>query len=230
MAAQSPFPCSLRFAVILPLWMWCSALYAQDSLWVRSEVDPGPDTLAAECHWLATGMDKRGDRDTLWTQVARHSSLSVWGTSARGRAQLETPWPQHGDSLTVALWADSAGLHCVLALDTLKGPWSPRTAGCFPAAPLKEWNRFHEALLEQPFESQREAMSKAWLDQHCLTLQMAAELAEGFDDERRRLDLLKLASVTQPSLRGKWKDTFSSNRYREAFDAWWMQAQSIRQD
>ena len=220
MAVQHSHFMSRRAALLLGLWLSCAALLAQDTVWVRGAITPGPDSLAISVEWRMGGQSPAPGLDSMWMPVDRMQPLLCWGQGDLGRAQLEAAWPRFADSVHVALFPDSAGLTLTLGADTLLQAWSPAHEGCFPAtskAVLTAWLDEQAAI---PFERRRHDAAMAWLKGHCLTVGDLGRLLDSFDDESRRLSLIQQASVVRPAELNALSNRFFSAHYKSAFQRW----------
>ena len=207
-------------ATLLVGWASCATLCAQDSLWVRGGIQAGGDGIPAEVHWRFGPAAPDPGLDTLWMPVHRQAPLTCWGSSEFGRSQMEANWPRYTDSVTVSLFPDSSGLVLCLGPDTLRQKWTLATSGCFPATPSAAFQTWLLRQSDTPFERRRHDAALAWLQDHCLTVPHLGRLLDSFDDEGRRLTLLKRAQVVRPGQLGTLSNRFFSSHYRAAFDAW----------
>ena len=193
---------------------------ASDSLWVRGGVVDSPDSIVATLDWKVNGRVPLPGLDTTWSRLPRTGGLVAWAKTDSTQAQLEAPWPRWTDSVAFSLFLDSAGLGLQFFSDTLIAPWSPLQSGCFPASSDRDLQGILGSLAALPFESRRLDLAQAWMQDHCLTPDALRRLADGFDDEGRRLRLLQSAVITTPDALPSLSGLFFTTRYQDEFLQW----------
>lgn len=191
-----------------------------DSLWVKGGVITSADSIHATLDWRLNGRAPLPGLDTVWSRLPRTGGLVAWAKTDSTQAQLEAPWPRWTDSVVFSLFLDSAGLGLQLMSDTLMAPWAPLQSGCFPASSDRDLQRLMGSLSELPFESRRFDLAIAWMQDHCLTPLALRRLADGFDDEGRRLQLLQSATLTTPDALPSLSSLFFTTRYQDEFLQW----------
>jgi hypothetical protein len=191
-----------------------------DSLWVKGGVITSADSIHATLDWRLNGRAPLPGLDTVWSRLPRTGGLVAWAKTDSTQAQLEAPWPRWTDSVVFSLFLDSAGLGLQLMSDTLMASWAPLQSGCFPASSDRDLKRLMGSLSELPFESRRFALAAAWMQDHCLTPLALRRLADGFDDEGRRLQLLQSATLTTPDALPSLSSLFFTTRYQDEFLQW----------
>lgn len=194
---------------------------AQDSVFLEG-------TLPSEGH-AADGHFSCGFRiddqhfapgDSISGVFPKKAAVMVWARAPEGQLQFETALTGLPDSAAISFLSDSAGFGVVLGIDTLLHPWGAAQDGCFPSAAGQAVRQFLNEVREQPFESQRFALLKAWIPAQCLTLEQLAECTAVFDDEGRRLQLIQCAQCVAPERLRALDTSFASRHYREAFRQW----------
>ena len=194
---------------------------AQDSLTVRGWLPHQHTTpvngLVLQIQTSLEGMSW----DTTWHRFARLDPVVVWSKGPLGQAQIQTQWPRLGDSLTVVVTADSTGLNWRTPNDTLVAAWSNPTGGCFPATPHANSVNFVALLQDIPFESKRELLSLQWIKNQCLSTTSLKLILGSFDDENRRLTLIRKTNFHDLEAVESLNQNFTTSYYREAFNLWW---------
>lgn len=198
-----------------------------DSLWVKGGVIASTDSIRATFDWRLNGRAPLPGLDTTWSRLPRTGGLVAWARTDSTQAQLEAPWPRWTDSVAFSLFLDSAGLGLQLAYDTVTASWSPLQSGCFPASSDRDLQRLMESLSELPFESRRFELATAWMQDHCLTPRALRRLADRFDDEGRRLQLLQSANLTTPDALPSLSNLFFTTRYQDEFLQWLEQQRPV---
>ncbi len=211
---------SLILSLTLLLAFAGHAQDSKDSLWVRGGLLTSHDTIALEMDWRLDGQTPRRGTDTLWRQVSRNGELTAWARTDSTQVQMASNWPKWSDSLEFTLVLDTAGFNLRLPEDTLTVLWQPLQSGCFPATSARDLEKILIALSDTPFEAKRYDTAVLWLRRHCLTIPGLRRLADGFDDERRRLSLLQSALITQPEALPSLGSLFFTARYQEEFRQW----------
>ena len=192
-----------------------------DSLVIEGSVTNVPDSLLPG---LELQVDIAGHilhpGDSLTACVPGHSSLRAWGSCALGRTQWESGLPARVDSIAFELVADSAGIALCWPTDTVRLPWQPMADGCFPATSNRDVVRILEQAAGEPFESARFELWRSWLPNRCMSLDQLRSIAALFDDEGRKLDIIRSAPCTDPDRLTELAPLFDSNHYRNTFLEW----------
>jgi hypothetical protein len=194
----------------------------------------GGDSLQLQVQWAAMSdsllprleMELEADgqsfhpADSIGISLLKGSSISVWARFDGGRLQFDHSLSRFKDTVSCVLGCDMLG--CVLTVDqdTLRFLWSPAGTGCFPAVRNHEVERVVRDALSEPFESKRLARLQPWIKEQCLTLEQLRRCAAAFDDEERKLKLLRDASCSTPSYLHELGTVFASQRYRDRFLEW----------
>ena len=198
-----------------------------DSLWVKGGVIQSGDSIIAALNWRLSGRDPLPGLDTTWSRLSRTEGLIAWAKTDSTQAQIEAQWPRWTDSVAFSLFLDSAGLRLQLLSDTLLASWAPLQLGCFPSSSDQDLQRLMGSLSDLPFESRRFDLATAWMQDHCLTPIALRRLADGFDDEGRRLRLVKSAAITTPDALPSLSSLFFTTRYQDEFLQWLEQQQHV---
>jgi hypothetical protein len=193
----------------------------QDSLHVLGWTPPTDDPLALEIPLQIKTSIHNLSWDSTWHLVPRNAPILIWTKGTMGQAQLQAEWPRYGDSLTVRLTADPEGIIWESPVDTLIALWSPATTGCFPVTTGLEAMAFVNRIKAIPFESKRELNTVQWSKNECLSTSILKLILDVFDDENRKLTLIKTANISDPKNAGTLVQSFSTARYTEAFSLWW---------
>lgn len=211
---------SLILSLTLVLAFAGRAQHSKDSVWVRGGLLPANDSIALEMDWRLDGQIPKPGADTLWTQVPRNSELTAWARTDSTQVQLASNWPKWSDSLAFTLVLDTSGFNLRMPGDTLTSLWQPLQSGCFPATSVRDLEKMLTSLSDTPFEARRYDTAELWLRRHCLTIPGLRRLADGFDDERRRLSLLQSARITHPEALPSLGSLFFTVRYQDEFRQW----------
>ena len=210
----------------LPLALFIWALgglvcKAQDSLTVRGWLPP-QYTIPANGMGMQIQTSLEGmSWDSTWHRFARLDPVVAWSKGPLGQAQIQTQWPRSGDSLTVEVTVDSTGLTWRTPNDTLLAAWSSPTGGCFPVTPHANSVNFAALIQDIPFESKREDISLQWIQNQCLRTTSLKLILDSFDDENRRLTLIRKTNFHDLEAVGSLDQNFTTSYYREAFTLWW---------
>lgn len=197
-----------------------------DSLWVRGGVISSADSIRARLDWRLNGRAALPGMDTTWSHLPRTGGLVAWAKTDSTQVQLEAPWPRWTDSVAFSLFLDSAGLGLQLVSDTLMASWAPLQSGCFPASSDRDLQRLLGSMSDLAFESRRFELARVWMKDHCLTPTALRRLADGFDDEGRRLGLVQNATLTTPDALPALGSLFFTTRYQDEFLRWLEQRRS----
>lgn len=211
---------SLTLSLTLVLACAGHAQGSKDSVWVCGGLFLASDSIALDMDWTLDGQTPKPGADTLWTQVSRNSELTAWARNDYAQVQMASSWPRWADSIEFTLVLDTMGLNLRMPEDTLTALWKPLQSGCFPATSVRDLEEMLASLSETPFEAKRYDVAVVWLSQHCLTIPGLRRLADGFDDERRRLSLLQSARITHPEALLSLGSLFFTARYQEEFRQW----------
>lgn len=192
-----------------------------DSLFLEGAITTMVDSLLPGLTmqvWIGGQEFQPGD--SIRFKARRPVDVQCWARCTLGQVQFEADLPMRADSIPIAIHIDSAGVALAWKGDTLTSGWQPATHGCFPAAPRAEFDALLAEAAAEPFESMRLTLCGEWLDGHCLTPQQLLRLAAVFDDEERKLNLIRRASCSDPAGIHALETVFSSQYFLEAFRKW----------
>lgn len=216
----------LRAFFILSIMGLAAAAGAQrqartDSIVIEGSVTTVPDSLLPG---LELQVDLAGHMlhpgDSLAASVPGHSAVRAWGSCVLGRAQWETGLPARVDSISFNLLVDSTGIALCWPTDTVRCAWQPTNNGCFPATSNRDVVRILEQAAGEPFESARFELWRSWLPNRCMSLDQLRSIASLFDDEGRKLDIIRSAPCTEPDRLTELAPLFDSKHYRNTFLEW----------
>ena len=214
--------CLILCATLIHAHAGCAQI-SSDSLWVRGAVTVANDYITTEMGWSLDGQMPGTGSDTLWSKVSRLSELTAWARNDSTQVQMEYSWPKWADSIGFVMLLNYDGLNLSIREDTLTEPWKPRNSGCFPATSVRCLENILDAMSTTPFEAQQHQKAMLWMRGQCLTIPSLRRLADGFDDERRRLSLLQSAHTTHPEALMSLGSLFFTTRYQEEFAQWLQQ-------
>jgi hypothetical protein len=193
----------------------------QDSLRMDVQWAEMPDSLLPGLEIeLEAGGCVFHPSDSIEFSLLKGSSISVWARYDGGRLQFDHSLSRFQDTVYCTLGCDMLGCVMNMGSDTLRFLWRSQGAGCFPAVRDHEVERVLRDALSEPFESKRLARLQPWMMEQCLTLEQLRRCAAAFDDEERKLQLLRDASCTTPSHLHELGTVFASQRYRDRFLEW----------